>query len=370
MIYASNRRLYDITTRSQIVVESFKAWQVREFNDYAAELSAELKRIFSRLPYHQLSRLNRAQLAKLIASVRSVQDRIYNEYSRKLLKQLQDFANADLEMNRRVYASAFRQLEPEDTSGAPTDAQAVAILEEESANLYPLFGLAAVTTLPARFWSLLSGVPIAANGLTIERFLGQFSLSARASIENLIRKSWANAETVPQLIAQITGQGAQAAAGKLDVPIGTPQLAKIKIQNDAVVRTLVQFVHTQAQAGVLSSLFEYYVWNSVLDNRTTEICISRDNRIFKFGEGPIPPAHIRCRSHIAPLVGKTIQEMPDLPLWLKGEPMKLQKLLLRQAGADLLNSGKLRAKEFPQFINSQPLNLDQFKDQIGLILHR
>ena len=43
-------------------------------------------------------------------------------------------------------------------------------------------------------------------------------------------------------------------------------------------------------------LIAEYEWRSTLDSRTTPICQSRDGMRYKVGEGPLPPAHVSCRS--------------------------------------------------------------------------
>lgn len=362
MIYSDQRRLFDITTRAQIAVESYKAWQVKEFEVYARELQAEFTKLLGRLPYSSVGSLTKAQLIRLIVAIKKSQDRIYSDYLRKLLKQLRDFMDADLVTLRRAYASAFWQPEPEDKEQAPSDRRAIAIMEEESQSLFPLFGIAAVTTASGRLWAAIANNPIPANGMLLEKFLATFSLSARGSVENLIRRAWANNDSVAHLTAELTG---------VRLREGTGQIDRIRAQNDAVVRTAIQMIHVQTQAGVLSSMFARYVWNSVIDNATTDICRSRDGKIFKFGEGPLPPAHIRCRSHIAPVTGKTGDwQDPPLILWLKGQPLKIQRLLLNEQGAQLLNSGDLKAKELHGFFNSKPADVEEFKSFLSLILYR
>jgi len=41
-----------------------------------------------------------------------------------------------------------------------------------------------------------------------------------------------------------------------------------------------------------------YRWVSTLSERTSDICRNLNGRIFEFGKGPLPPAHINCRSTI------------------------------------------------------------------------
>jgi SPP1 gp7 family putative phage head morphogenesis protein len=47
-------------------------------------------------------------------------------------------------------------------------------------------------------------------------------------------------------------------------------------------------------------LFPKYIWVSILDSVTSNICRRLNRQVFVFGRGPVPPAHPHCRSTIAP----------------------------------------------------------------------
>lgn len=84
---------------------------------------------------------------------------------------------------------------------------------------------------------------------------------------------------------------------------------------DAIIKTAVQHIASNARAEVLNAnekiiLAEQYV--AILDNRTTPLCRSLSNKIFKLGEGPMPPLHFYCRSMRVPFFTK--ESMVDLQL--------------------------------------------------------
>src|SRR5699024_10546271 len=109
-----------------------------------------------------------------------------------------------------------------------------------------------------------------------------------------IRKAWANRWTVEETLTTLVGDGERAQ--------GTPsQLHRVNTQAASVIHTATAHVAAIVGAGVMSAVFGRYAWHSIIDGRTTEICISRNRRIYRFGEGPLPPSHIRCRSHIGPV---------------------------------------------------------------------
>lgn len=47
---------------------------------------------------------------------------------------------------------------------------------------------------------------------------------------------------------------------------------------------------------------QQYQWVSTMDSRTSDICQNLHGRVFAIGQGPLPPAHINCRSTIVPVV--------------------------------------------------------------------
>lgn len=49
-------------------------------------------------------------------------------------------------------------------------------------------------------------------------------------------------------------------------------------------------------------IFPRDIFTAVLDNATTPICRPLDGRVYRRGEGPIPPLHFRCRSIRVPLL--------------------------------------------------------------------
>lgn len=77
----------------------------------------------------------------------------------------------------------------------------------------------------------------------------------------------------------------------------------------------------------------YYIWKSVLDERTSKICRSRSNNIYEIGNGPLPPAHPNCRSTVMPLLvgikAATAKNFPSNWLsWISDQPEPvLEKIL-------------------------------------------
>ena len=367
MALSDNKRLYDIAVRQQVYIEGVKVQFAREFNFVLAELRLELNRVLSRVKYKTLDGLTKAELNKLVLTLRESQTRIYSKYTQQLIKQLKDFMAVDLEMKRRAYSLAHAEMNMEDgetTPKVPTDAQAIAYIKQqnESSNIIPLFGIASVTGNNDRLWSAVTNAPIPANGLYLLPFVKTFATSAQAGVENIVRKAWANGWTLEETISAITGEDARQGTSS--------QLQRVGVQASAVVATAVQHVSAIVGAGVLSALFGWYMWHSVMDSRTTEICSSRNHKRYRYGAGPIPPAHIRCRSHIAPIVGNDDIAAETFYTWAVRQPANVQDDILGEANGESLRNGSLKEKDLSKYEATRPLTLEEFRRKIIEILSR
>lgn len=369
MTLSDNMRLYDIATRQALYVEGVKVQQAQELEQNLFALSDEFKKIFSRVKYSNLDALTKAELNRLVAELRYSQLKVYTQYTNGLIQQLQDFMAVNLEVSRRIYASANFELDNEPTT-VFTDDEAIAHIEEQEgrSGIVPLFGMGAVTGDGGRLWSAIVNTPLPANGVFLIAFIKAFQTSAIASVEQKIRMAWANKWSVDETIAAIVGTGG---TGRPPVGQGTSsQLDRINVQGQAVIDTVIAHVQTSTAAAVQSALYEWYGWYSVMDNRTTPICISRNLKRYRYGYGPIPPAHIRCRSHIAPIVGTT--DVPEEMLfhWLTRQPKQVQNDMLGKDVATKLRNGEISRKDLSSIYGVKPLTLDQYKDKIELILSR
>ncbi len=367
MALSDNKRLYDIAVRQQIYVEGVKVQFAREFNFVLAELRLELNRVLSRVKYKTLDGLTKAELNKLVLSLRESQSRIYSKYTQQLLKQLKDFMAVDLEMNRRAYSVAHAEINMEDGATPPkipTDAQAIAYIKQqnESSNIIPLFGIAAVTGNNERLWSAVTNAPIPANGLYLLPFVKTFTMSAQVGVENTIRKAWANGWTLQETIAELTGEDAKQGTSS--------QLQRVGVQAGAVTATALQHVAAVVGAGAISALFGWYIWLSVMDSKTSEICTSRNRKRYRFGQGPIPPAHIRCRSHIAPIVGNDDIAAETFYTWAVRQPANVQDDILGDANGESLRNGSLKEKDLPKYEARNSLTLEDFRRKIIEVLSR
>lgn len=84
---------------------------------------------------------------------------------------------------------------------------------------------------------------------------------------------------------------------------------------DAYCKTIAQTESTRAynMALVKTSVetgVEYYLYDAVLDDRTTTMCRQRDGRVFYYTQliGNTPPLHANCRSTLRPLTKRMLEK--------------------------------------------------------------
>ncbi|WP_292414147.1 hypothetical protein [Methylophaga sp.] len=122
------------------------------------------------------------------------------------------------------------------------------------------------------------------------------------------------------------------------------------------------------QAGIASIFYRRYVWVSVIDGGTTDICLGRDGKTYEYGKGPLPPAHIRCRSKTIPKPADVDDAPQSYYSWLKSQPSTVQDDILGRDRAAGLRNGNLISKDFPKFVDAKPLSVDEFSKKRGVIL--
>lgn len=359
----NNIRLFDVLTRHQIYVEGVKAQHAREFNEVLRELDIELRKLFSRLRFRTLDAMTKAELRSFLSELKKVQNRVYSAYTTKLIQQLEAFMRADVQVSKRIFAT----LGNEDDETPVNEDEADAALEraDDGSNLYPLAWFLAAHNGgdPSKLWASITNAPIPANGILLLPFIAGFVSSASISVENIVRKGYANRATVQEVLDEITGTKVK--------NYRDGAFARINTQAGAVTATAIQHITSIAQAGVASIFFGRYRWVSVIDSATTEICRGRNGRIFRYGEGPLPPAHIRCRSKTVPVVAGDDSEPPSTYYaWMKSQPETVQNDILGAAKAGDLRSGKVKSKDMPQFDESNPLTVEGFVSKLNIILTR
>ena len=216
------------------------------------------------------------------------------------------------------------------------------------------------------------------NNKLLKNYLKAFSKEQAKAVSNAVSIGFYEGQTTPEIVRGIIGTKSQ------NFKNGTLNVSRTSAET--MVRTALS--HTSAVARNKSyedneDLIPYYEWVSTLDGKTSPICRSRDGKVWRVGEGPLPPAHFNCRSTTAPLFkddvkvvnGKLIKQdqsgtrasidgqvSADLSYndWLKRQSKAFQVDVLGKQKAELFRKGNLT---MDQFVNNkgQELTLDQLE---------
>ena len=290
--------LYDKSTTAEAYNEGVKAYLAALFLAYSSDLRAAIRGEVLGLGVDNMGELTKKDLYWLIGTLRTKQNRIYAAYTDKLRKELQKYAGEVANGSKELYS----------LNGA-IDAD--------------------------KLWAKIVNTPMQANGVYIDPFLKSFTTSSISDVENALRRAWANNDSVQDTIITIAGKS---------TPQGTSSIVQaIERRAEAMSETAGHFVFSNSTQIVLASAFGQYRWVSVMDSRTTVICKERNGNVYTFGFGPIPPAHIRCRSHIMPTIGGTVKP-ENMAQWLSRQPASIRKELEAYAKGKPLEVSKFADK--------------------------
>lgn len=364
-----NKLLMDITTRQQMYIEGVKLGERKKFDKVLRELSDEFKDLLHSVKYNTLDEMSKVELNVLLVKIRKFQQRIYSKYTEDIVKQLEKFMKVNTNQTKRLMAYAKIQFKFDDFDESleplsNTKANNVIEKEKEENNFIPIFGSLPIDGSDEgfnKFWKLMLASPLPANGVMLKDFINAFSVSAQASIENLIRQGYVNGWTIRETLAQLVGT----TSGERG------QIQRISTQNDSVMSTAFQFVAAMSGSAVSSAVFGRYIWLSVMDNRTTVICRSRNLKIYVYGVGPLPPAHIRCRSHTMPLEGSiNLDDRNDFKFynWASRQPLRFLISVYGVAMANAIKNGTAKESDFDEFTAVEPLDLEEYGGMDDLIL--
>ena len=267
--------LFDMVIRHQIYVEGLKAGKADEFYSVIGDMTRELRSALSFVPFENLGDMNKTALMKLLVSLRKAVRAIFDPWLNSLLKWLRQYVRVET----GLYAS---------------------MIEVEPPPYAPIYTKA-------------ENEPIPGNGLFMLPFLKGFGTYALTRLERIVVMARANRVTKDELIRQFTGTKKRGYKDGL--------AWQLQHLSKAATSTVIQHLSTQTGFGVFVSKYRFYEWVSVLDSRTTEICSNRDGLRFEVGKGPLPPAHVNCRSTIVPVAsraGKTPDF--DFAMWARQQP--------------------------------------------------
>ena len=306
--------LFDALARQQIYIEGIKAGQTLVFAKAMRAISVDIKDKLSTIKYNQLDQMTKAELGFFLKTLRNSQSIIYSQYTSDLIDFLNQFMKKDHKLVAAIILGTTSKI-----ASVPAD--------EDVA------------------WSAIVNAPIPASGLTLSPFLNSFSNKALADTINTVSRGYALKQDVRIVQAQLTGQ-----KGLAD---------KIFNGGRAVTNTAIQFVGSNANSQTAKSVFGWYQWVAVLDDKTSDICLDLDGQVFRTGDGPLPPAHINCRSHAHYLENSDPVIFSGWSNWIEKQPDSFVE--------DVFGSSAI-GKSSVKFGDPKPLTLAQFVGKLDLMI--
>lgn len=120
------------------------------------------------------------------------------------------------------------------------------------------------------------------------------------------------------------------------------------------LRTLIRTANSHMASAVSdatwkanSDIMEEYEWRSILDSRTTPVCQQRDGQRYEVGKGPLPPAHMACRSTTSPIrKGYPPPARVTYDDWLRRQPASVQDDIMGPTRAKQYRAGEVSVASF------------------------
>jgi SPP1 gp7 family putative phage head morphogenesis protein len=328
----SANTLETLMTQHQVYLEQLKSQLVLDFDAAIAEMDQRILGVLGALQNNALSRMDQVALNGLLGQLRDTQVELHAGALSQLTDQLVEVAG---------FETAFQA----------NTLKAVVLQGPRKANHE-------ITTPPSRVaYERALQNPVGDTGVLLEPFIKGWSQSAIANVNGLVLTGWSQGRTIDQVKRDLLGD---AVKGLRD-----PATRKARREAAAMVRTATQHVSNQARAATWEAnddLVKGYRWTSTLDSRTTPQCAGLDGHEFKLGKGPLPPAHINCRSTTVPVLGREFDFLDKgatrssasgyVPAkqtyydWLKGQPKDFVEGAIGKDRATLLLSGKMTATQF------------------------
>ena len=336
-------------SRHAIYLQRFAGGMAKDIEPYLEQLKKQIR--YELLTADETMHRGR-KLNRLLKRVSDIQKGIYGEYTEAALKQLELFAEHEIDFElgsiNNVVLSGSVEL------SAPAVTQV----------------WAAATANPLIF-------PDSNDNIMLRSYMKDWTLAQSKKVSSIISNGFAMGETNQQIAQKITGKGRH-----ID--------KKVRARNKQIVRTAIAHVSTVARHKTMEENDDIvigYQWIATLDGRTSNLCKNLDGEVFlnkDNGYKPKPPLHPNERSVTGPIVdkryqiddgtatraskgaegGKQVKTTSTYYSWLKTQPASFQDDTLGKTRGALFRNGGLSSEEFKNLTTDQkfrPINLDEMR---------
>lgn len=321
----------------------YERWLASEIDDL---LTREFNRVVDVIvsgQYRTLTAFQQQRLAQLFRTLATRIAETYDEVAKFQLGEMKGYAALEAELTRETVRTLY-----------------------EAAGT---FSVSLGAALPKNYLTSIAKLPI--RGLNIGEWFDAQARTMTLEVRRIIQQGL------------IDGIGPYAIASKIVAPAktdGPVLLRRAKNEARMVSRTTVNAVQNDAQMASLSSLprsiSDSYVYEAVLDARTTVVCRALSGRVFRYDDPQrkVPPQHIGCRSSVRSLLRGIAEPMADqrtprtlrnYDTWLKSQPTTAQNDILGPSRASLWRSGSMSLSDTIDADN-RVLTLKQLRARLGL----
>ena len=151
------------------------------------------------------------------------------------------------------------------------------------------------------------------NGDTVEKAFRGIATSSAQKFRLVVQDGLLTGVPTKQIVREIIGQhggmkfasGQKVSARALALAGGKKGTRLANNQIMTLVRTSVNQVANKASQETYKandSVTKKYRYIATIDSRTTLLCASKDDKLFDYNDGPIPPLHFNCRSTTVPVI--------------------------------------------------------------------
>lgn len=335
--------LYDATIRQQIYLEGLKNEQADKFDPTAEIIIGIIGALLYRYGVSTVGELTKRQLSKFRSDLTAAVKPILKKSSNELYALLREFISADFIVTKKIYSTVA--------------------------------GTGAKAGTARKLWAAFTGDIVPGTGMTSSQMIATFMSSVISDISHKINMAYAENLTIANTMLLFTGTKSN---GYRD-----GSFRKLNNQFNTLMFTLLQKARNFVNFNVSRIFYDEYEWVSVLDSRTSEICRSRDGNRYKYGSGPVPPAHYNCRSSIVPVAsanpkpGITPNTTPVAPIpqnensfykWLLRQPVEVQEDIIGKSWSRALRQGKLSPQQISGFDTVKKLTIDGYRLKVDKIL--
>ena len=293
---------YDDNVRHAVYLERYKAGVVRKIIARVRELGWG---IAGEVSAEDLQAMTRRNLDRLLARISRIVQDGYAPIVVDIDKSLRDIASYEGEWQADALARIGLDV------GVPSDAD---------------------------LWSAAYSRPF--QGKLLREWLGDLPKATSARVRQVIRQGYVDGAGPLEIARQI--RGTRGRRGVMDISIRGAE---------AMVRTAIAHTANAAREHTYraNDAIKRVQWVSVLDSRTTLICMGRDGKIYEVGKGPRPPAHIGCRSTVVPLtpgISAALKARATYQDWLINQPANVQDDILGTRRGKLFRDGGYTVDRF------------------------